>query len=399
MEDRPLIMQFCANDPDIISEAATYAKGHCDGIDINLGCPQKIAKTGHYGAFLQDEWELIASMVKRINSIGIPVSCKIRRFEDVEKTVRYAKMIEAAGCWMLTVHGRTITQKGVMTGLADWSYIKAVRDAVSIPVIANGNIQYLADVQKCIDATGVNGVMSAEGNLHNPALFSGIQPLVWDVGAEYLQLAKTFPCPISYVRGHLFKIFHHLLTLEENFDLREALGKGSSLDVFEEITEKLKIRHEPFILGKETWITPEKCRRLPFPPWICQPYERPPPCVTPLHEQKQAITEILDPSEAILQKPSKKSLKRMNRQRSRVHKIKNDRKSSAQCADPNCPNISGNKCDFKLCKICCKLKCNAENTDCIGHRIYVKSYRPRIQREPAQVIPTTEIEVTPMQEN
>ena len=241
--DEPLIVQFCANSPTDFVNAAKLVQDRCVAVDLNLGCPQHIAKRGHYGSYLQDEWPLISSIVKlAVQELKIPVTVKIRVFNDVKKTIKYAKMIEEAGAALLTVHGRQRHQKGHLTGLADWNQIKAVKQAINIPVIANGNILYFEDIEKCIKETGCDGVMTAEGNLYNPAIFTNKIYASWYFAEGYMSIVNRVPnsAKTNQVKAHLFKLFHKCLPTYT--DLREKLGTSNSMEQLKEVVEEIKSR-------------------------------------------------------------------------------------------------------------------------------------------------------------
>lgn len=173
--DRPLFVQFCANDPTEFLEAARHVAPYCDAVDLNLGCPQGIARKGHYGAFLQEDWDLIYKLINKLHTeLDVPITAKFRIQETKEKTLEYAKMILSAGANIITVHGRRREQKGHETGVADWTYIRYLRDNLppDTVIFANGNILNHDDVEVCLKETGADGVMSAEGNLSDPTIFS-----------------------------------------------------------------------------------------------------------------------------------------------------------------------------------------------------------------------------------
>ena len=185
--DRPLIVQFCSNLPGDFLEAARYVQPFCDAVDLNLGCPQGIARKGKYGAFLQEDWDLVCSLINTLHkSLDVPVTAKMRILETKEKTLEYARTIVSAGASILTVHGRQRDQKGHKTGLADWSVIRYLRENLPQDTVlfANGNILRYEDIAKCLEATGADGVMSAEGNLYDPTIFAEA-PAVGDEGREY----------------------------------------------------------------------------------------------------------------------------------------------------------------------------------------------------------------------
>jgi tRNA-dihydrouridine synthase 1 len=173
--DRPFFVQFCANEPQALLSAAKIAAPYCDAVDLNLGCPQGIAKKGHYGSFLQEDQDLIHRLIKILHeNLDIPVTAKIRILETKEATLKYAQNVLSAGASILTVHGRLREQKGHLTGLADWQMIRYLRDNLPPETVlfANGNILQYEDIDKCLAATGADGIMSAEGNLSNPGIFA-----------------------------------------------------------------------------------------------------------------------------------------------------------------------------------------------------------------------------------
>jgi len=174
-EDRPLIVQFCSNDPDTFVEAAKMVQDDCDAVDLNLGCPQDVAKRGGYGAFLMERQSLIERMVRKAaQELKVPVTVKVRVFDDFPSTARYCLMLQEAGASMITIHARMRHHREEV--LADWNLVTRLRELMRIPVILNGDLWHPEDIASCMATTKVDGYMSAQGILHNPAIFEPFVP-------------------------------------------------------------------------------------------------------------------------------------------------------------------------------------------------------------------------------
>jgi tRNA-dihydrouridine synthase B len=170
--ERPISIQLFDCRPDFLAEAAQMAVAEgADTVDINMGCPvNKITKNGG-GSSLLREPELAAEIVRSVvEAVKIPVTVKTRiGWSDKEiNAVEFAKRMEDAGAQMLTLHGRTRAQG--YNGTARWEWIAKVKEALSIPVIANGDIFSVEAAVRCLELTGADGVMCSRGTLGYPFL-------------------------------------------------------------------------------------------------------------------------------------------------------------------------------------------------------------------------------------
>lgn len=179
-------LQLFGSDPKIMAEIAKRIEERPFSIlDINMGCPVPKIVNNHEGSALMKNPELVYEIVRSISeAISKPVSVKIRKGFDEEhvNAVEVAKAAEAGGAKMVAVHGRTREQ--YYSGEADWSIIKAVKEAVSIPVVGNGDVVSGESAKRMLDETGCDGIMIGRASEGNPFIFREV--LAYLEGREYV---------------------------------------------------------------------------------------------------------------------------------------------------------------------------------------------------------------------
>ena len=268
-EDKPLFVQFAATDPDVFASACAEARAMgADGADLNIGCPQRRAREGVYGSWMQEDWNLCAALIAaararcpdefaitakiRVQRAAAPKSLPAlrglstssprrrrdprtrgrteaspvsprtlhvvaaapprpadsspRRRRDprtprrygacdqpsTENTVAFAKRLEAAGASLIALHARVRgSPERRRDGAADLTVVCALKAALRIPVLSNGNVRCRGDVAANLAFTGADGVMSAEQLLRDPALFDETSPAPAALVGEYLDLCAA----------------------------------------------------------------------------------------------------------------------------------------------------------------------------------------------------------------
>lgn len=203
--ERPCAVQLFGSEPEVMAEAAKMALEYKpDAIDINFGCPvPKIAGNGGGSALMKDP-ELAGRIVRAVvDAVDIPVTVKFRAGWDNDhlNAVEFAAICEANGASALTVHGRTRTQ--MYAPPVNWDIIRQVKEAVSVPVIGNGDVDSPEAAKRLYEETGCDLVMVGRGAMGNPWLFRRI--------AHYMETGELLPEPTPEERMSVLKRHINLL--------------------------------------------------------------------------------------------------------------------------------------------------------------------------------------------
>ena len=201
--ERPIAMQIFANTPEMAAEAAKYVEdlGVADILDFNMGCPApKIVKNGEGSALMREPDKAFAILSAIRRAVRMPFTVKMRKgWDDAHvNVIEIARLAEAAGVDAIAVHGRTREQ--FYRDHADWEIIAKVKQAVKVPVIANGDVRSCEDLKKILAVTGADAVMIGRAAQGNPWIFRQL--------VHYMKTGEILPGPTMQERAEV--ILRHL---------------------------------------------------------------------------------------------------------------------------------------------------------------------------------------------
>ncbi|KAL2622596.1 hypothetical protein R1flu_002801 [Riccia fluitans] len=261
-EKHRVVFQIGTADPVRALKAAQLVQNDVAAIDINMGCPKSFSLTGGMGAALLSKPDLVHDILTTLKrNLNKPVTCKIRLLKTYEDTVELARRIETTGVSAIGVHGRRIADRP--RDPAQWDGIAAVVSALSIPVIANGDVFEYEDFQRIKDSTGAASVMVARAACWNVSVFRPQGKLPWeDVKREYVKKSVLWDNDIKSTKHELKEMIMHYSCLEfaegkslnkckDNADLADMYGVR---DFYDEVQRLRSKRRNAFPAVTETFV-------------------------------------------------------------------------------------------------------------------------------------------------
>ncbi|KAF7266422.1 dihydrouridine synthase 4 [Rhynchophorus ferrugineus] len=273
--DTPLVIQFAANTVHDFVGASYLVAPHCNGVDLNCGCPQRWARDMNVGCEMLKNPQVIYDLVRQCrNTINKPfsVSVKTRIMKDLNKTIDIARQLEHSGVSFLTVHSRTLDEN---TGPINEDALQLISKSVKIPIVGNGGLSNLDDCSALQEKTNIRGVMVANGILTNPEIFTGVDKTSLQCVQKWLDICYNSTLTISEYNNLInkkttlnvnipekpynltFQCFHHhLVFMMEKILTRRQKRVFNNLKKFKDVLffleDNFNIR--PRIFNNETFL-------------------------------------------------------------------------------------------------------------------------------------------------